>query len=110
MVDRTGGWEAVYAPPMLVAVVGPPGVSFDDILDLSKMLISEQTGKTTIIKSLVRHYTKHSLSNPSGPITCVTSKKSRITLIETPANMVAMLDVAKIADLVILLIDGKLWF
>lgn len=34
------------APPVLVAVVGPPGV-----------------GKTTLMKSLIKHYTGHSVPN-----------------------------------------------
>ncbi|KAF5123747.1 Ribosome biogenesis protein bms1 [Metarhizium anisopliae] len=40
------------APPRLVAIVGPPGV-----------------GKTTLLKSMVRRYTKETLSDPQGPIT-----------------------------------------
>jgi len=39
------------APPIVVAVVGPPGV-----------------GKTTLIKSLIRRYTKQTLSHPTGPL------------------------------------------
>ena len=42
------------APPVLIAVVGPPGV-----------------GKTTLVKSLIKHYTGHSVPDAQGPITLV---------------------------------------
>ncbi|RMZ82512.1 hypothetical protein DV737_g1977, partial [Chaetothyriales sp. CBS 132003] len=82
------------APPIVVAVVGPPGV-----------------GKTTLIKSLIKRYSKQTLSHPTGPLTVVTSKRRRLTFIECPADsLAAMLDVAKIADIVLLLIDGNYGF
>jgi ribosome biogenesis protein BMS1 len=80
-------------PPPLVAVVGPPGV-----------------GKSTLIRSLVKIYTNHNLTNPTGPITVCTSKTRRITLLECPNTPTAMLDVAKIADLVLLCVDAKFGF
>jgi ribosome biogenesis protein BMS1 len=82
------------APPIVVAVVGPPGV-----------------GKTTLIKSLIKRYAKQSLSHPTGPLTVVTSKRRRLTFIECPADsLAAMIDVAKIADIVLLMIDGNYGF
>lgn len=82
------------APPIIVAVVGPPGV-----------------GKTTLIKSLIRRYTKQSLTSPSGPITVVTSKRRRLTFIESPSDSLAsMIDVAKVVDIVLLMIDGNYGF
>ncbi|MCJ1439260.1 Glycoside hydrolase 2 (Mannanase, beta-galactosidase) [Xylographa pallens] len=82
------------APPIIVAVVGPPGV-----------------GKTTLIKSLIKRYTKHSLTSPSGPLTVVTSKRRRLTFIECPADSLAsMMDVAKVVDIVLLMIDGNFGF
>ncbi|KAK8217273.1 Glycoside hydrolase 2 (Mannanase, beta-galactosidase) [Zalaria obscura] len=90
MVDRL----PEEAPPIIVAVVGPPGV-----------------GKTTLIKSLIRRYTKQTLSSPSGPITVVTSKRRRLTFIETPADsLAAMIDIAKVVDIVLLMIDGNYGF
>lgn len=90
MVDRL----PEEAPPIIVAVVGPPGV-----------------GKTTLIKSLIKRYTKHNLSTPTGPLTVVTSKKRRLTFIESPADSLAsMIDVSKIADIVLLMIDGNFGF
>ena len=55
LVDRTPD----EPPPIMVAVVGPPGV-----------------GKTTLIKSLVQHFTKHKISEPKGPITVVSGEYS----------------------------------
>ncbi|KAH9826073.1 Ribosome biogenesis protein bms1 [Teratosphaeria destructans] len=82
------------APPLVVGVVGPPGV-----------------GKTTLIKSLVRRYTKQTISQPAGPITVVTSKRRRLTFIECPAESLASaIDTAKVVDIVLLMIDGNYGF
>ncbi|OAQ94803.1 ribosome biogenesis protein [Purpureocillium lilacinum] len=81
------------APPRLVAIVGPPGV-----------------GKTTLLKSLIRRYAKETISDPQGPITVVTSKKQRLTFIECPNELEAMVDIAKVADIVLLMIDGNYGF
>lgn len=81
------------APPRLVAIVGPPGV-----------------GKTTLLKSLIRRYAKETLSEPQGPITVVTSKKQRLTFVECPNELEAMVDIAKVADIVLLMIDGNYGF
>ncbi|BFZ56994.1 Glycoside hydrolase 2 (Mannanase, beta-galactosidase) [Savitreella phatthalungensis] len=88
-VDRTPD----EAPPVIIAVVGPPG-----------------TGKTTLIKSLVKRFSKHSLTQVNGPITVVSGKHRRLTFIECPNDLNAMVDIGKIADLVLLLIDGNFGF
>mmetsp|Transcript_122197 Transcript_122197/g.225119 ORF Transcript_122197/g.225119 Transcript_122197/m.225119 type:complete len:1080 (-) Transcript_122197:67-3306(-) len=80
-------------PPFIVVVQGPPGV-----------------GKTTLVKSLVRHYAKQSLLNMRGPVTLVSGRQRRLTIIECPQEMSAMLDLAKVADLVLLLIDASFGF
>lgn len=79
--------------PILVAVVGPPGV-----------------GKSTLVKSLVKHYVKQNLHSCTGPISIVTGKARRITVLECPNDMGAMIDVAKTADLVLLLVDASFGF
>ena len=82
------------APPIVVAVVGPPGV-----------------GKTTLIKSLIKRYARQTLSHPTGPLTVVTSKRRRLTFLECPSDsLAASIDVAKIADIVLLMIDGNYGF
>ncbi|CAR30985.1 ZYRO0E07282p [Zygosaccharomyces rouxii] len=91
MVDRTPEDDP---PPVIVAVVGPPG-----------------TGKTVLIRSLVRRLTKTALSELNGPITVVSGKRRRLTFIECPADdLNAMMDLAKIADLVLMMIDGNFGF
>ncbi|KAI8969271.1 hypothetical protein BDF20DRAFT_793766, partial [Mycotypha africana] len=89
LVDRT----PLESPPVVVAVVGPPG-----------------TGKSTLIRSLVKRYTKHNLNEIKGPITVVSGKKRRLTFIECNNDMNSMIDVAKIADLVLLMIDASFGF
>jgi len=85
--------ELHETPPSLVVVMGPKGV-----------------GKSTLIRSLVKMYTNHNLTSVTGPITIVTGKKKRITLLECPNDTSAMLDCAKIADLVLLCVDAKFGF
>ncbi|CAI2170124.1 17747_t:CDS:10 [Funneliformis geosporum] len=68
-------------PPVIVAVVGPP-----------------------------QRYTKHNLTEIKGPITVVSGKKRRLTFIECTNDMNCMIDIAKIADLVLLLIDASFGF
>jgi ribosome biogenesis protein BMS1 len=80
-------------PPRLVAIVGPPGV-----------------GKTTLLKSLIKRYAKETLSEPQGPITVVTSKRQRLTFVECPNELEAMVDISKVADIVLLMIDGNFGF
>lgn len=87
MVDRTPDDDP---PPVIVAIVGPPG-----------------TGKTTLIKSLVKKLTKTSLTEVKGPITVVSGKRRRLTFIEVKNDLNSMIDAAKIADLVLLLVDGN---
>lgn len=87
MVDRMPEDDP---PPVVVAVVGPPG-----------------TGKSTLIKSLIRRLTKTTLTEIKGPITVVSGKKRRLTFIECNNDLNSMIDLAKIADLVLLLVDGN---
>ncbi|CAM9509338.1 unnamed protein product, partial [Discosporangium mesarthrocarpum] len=89
-VDRS---EAAEPPPVMVVVMGPP-----------------KCGKTTLIRSLVKLYTGHNLKEATGPVTVVSGKNRRITFQECPDELCAMIDLAKIADLVLLMVDGSFGF
>ncbi|KAL4389329.1 hypothetical protein AHAS_Ahas03G0034200 [Arachis hypogaea] len=89
IVDRSYG----EPPPYVVVVQGPP-----------------QVGKSLLIKSLVKHYTKHNLPDVRGPITIVSGKQRRVQFVECPNDINGMIDAAKFADLALLLIDGSYGF
>lgn len=59
---------------------------------------------------MVRRYTKHTLNDIKGPITVVSGKRRRLTFIECSNDLNSMIDIAKIADLILLMIDGNFGF
>nr|XP_054769172.1 ribosome biogenesis protein BMS1 homolog [Lytechinus pictus] len=89
VVDRT----PLEPPPVVVAVVGPPKV-----------------GKTTLIRCLVKNFTHQNLATIQGPVTIVSGKKRRLTFLECNNDISSMIDIAKIADLVLLLVDASFGF
>ncbi|XP_069467135.1 ribosome biogenesis protein BMS1 homolog [Ambystoma mexicanum] len=89
VVDRT----PLEPPPVVVVVVGPPKV-----------------GKSTLIQCLVRNFTKQKLTEIRGPVTIVSGKKRRLTIIECGCDINTMIDLAKVADLVLMLIDASFGF
>lgn len=93
-----------------------------------------QVGKSTLIKSLVKHYTRHNITAVKGPITVVSGKHRRLQFVECGGELTQMvrdvgccglprllvsphtlaappqIDAAKFADLVLLLVDGNYGF
>ena len=57
----------------------------------------------------MKHYTQQNVE-PIGPITVIGGKKRRITFVEIPNDLNAMIDVAKVADLVLMIIDASYGF
>jgi ribosome biogenesis protein BMS1 len=88
MNNRTYG----DGPPLVVAIVGPPKV-----------------GKTTLLKSLVKHFTKRKISEVNGPVT-VRGGKSRFTFIECSNDLNSYCDTAKMCDVALLCIDASVGF
>ena len=66
IVDR----QSEEPPPFVVLVHGPPGV-----------------GKSTLIRSLIKHYTRQTVGEIRGPITVVSGKTRRLTLVECPNDV-----------------------
>lgn len=89
LVDR--GEE--LPPPALVVIMGPKGC-----------------GKSTLIRSLVKIFTGQNMTDTKGPITCIAGKKRRVTLFECPLDMYSMNDLAKTADLVLLMVNASYGF
>ncbi|XP_006816551.1 ribosome biogenesis protein BMS1 homolog [Saccoglossus kowalevskii] len=89
LVDRT----PLEPPPIVVAVVGPPKV-----------------GKTTLIKGLIKNFTRQNLTDIQGPVTIVSGKKRRLSIIECNNDINCLIDIAKVADLVLLLVDASFGF
>ncbi|XP_015790654.1 ribosome biogenesis protein bms1 [Tetranychus urticae] len=87
-VERT----PVEPPPTVVSLIGPAGV-----------------GKTTLIRNLVKHITNRNIKEIKGPIT-VATKKKRITFIESNSSINNIIDIVKISDISLLLIDASFGF
>ena len=58
----------------------------------------------------MKRYTKQTLSDIKGPVTVVSGKKRRLTFIECNNDLNSMIDIGKVADLVLLMIDGSYGF
>ncbi|KJP89190.1 hypothetical protein AK88_01068 [Plasmodium fragile] len=82
--------ECSKSSPLIVAIQGPKGV-----------------GKTTLLKSLIKHYVGVSMNEVKGPVSIITKALKRYTFVEVSDDILSMIDVAKIADLCLLVIDGS---
>ena len=85
--------EVEEPPPFTILVHGPPGV-----------------GKSTLIKCLIKHYTRQDIREAKGPVTVIAGKSRRLCFIECPQDLNSMIDASKYADLVLLLVDGAFGF
>lgn len=88
-IDRT----PVEPPPVVVSVIGPAKV-----------------GKSTLIRNLVRHFSGKNINEIRGPVTCVAGKHKRFTFFECNNDINNMIDLAKISDISLLLIDASFGF
>lgn len=77
-------------PPPFISVVGPAG-----------------SGKSTLMRSMVKYFTHQSIDGINGPITLSSSKTKRLTLFEVRADIHQFIDASKISDLVIFVIDAS---
>ncbi|RZC62234.1 hypothetical protein C5167_024000 [Papaver somniferum] len=91
--DQQIDQEEEEPAPYVILVQGPPNV-----------------GKSLLIKSLVKFYTKRSIKDIRGPITIIAGKKRRLQFVECPNDVCGMIDASKYADVVILLIDASYGF
>uniref|UniRef100_A0A1A8KDV3 BMS1-like, ribosome assembly protein n=1 Tax=Nothobranchius kuhntae TaxID=321403 RepID=A0A1A8KDV3_NOTKU len=89
LVDRM----PLEPPPVVIVVVGPPKV-----------------GKSTLIRCLIKNFTRQKLGDICGPVTIVSGKKRRLTFVECNNDINTMIDLAKVADLVLMLIDASFGF
>lgn len=76
-------------PPDMIAVIGP-----------------RSSGKTTLVKSLVKQYSFKVINQPIGPITVTGSSQKRLQLFDTPSTLTAVLDIARVVDLIIVVINA----
>ncbi|XP_074596154.1 ribosome biogenesis protein BMS1 homolog [Brevipalpus obovatus] len=89
LVDRT----PLEPPPIVVSLIGP-----------------KNSGKSTLIRCLIRNMSRAVVKDIKGPITVVAAKKRRITFIECNNDINNMIDIAKISDITLLLIDASFGF
>ena len=54
------------------------------VIEIDAHGLSVQVGKSLLIKCLIKHYTRQSLSEVRGPITIVAGKQRRLTFVECP--------------------------
>uniref|UniRef100_A0A5F4W299 Uncharacterized protein n=1 Tax=Callithrix jacchus TaxID=9483 RepID=A0A5F4W299_CALJA len=70
-------------PPIVVVVMGPPKV-----------------GRSTLRRLLSRNFIQQKLTEIRGPVTIVSGKKRRLTIIECGCDINMMIHLAKVADLI----------
>ena len=58
----------------------------------------------------MKKYSNQTIQDIKGPITVVSGKKRRITFMECNNDLTSMIDISKVADLVLLMIDASFGF
>ena len=86
-------YTEVDEPPLIIMIQG-----------------GHSSGKTTLIKSLVKYYTNQNINSFKGSITVRNSKNQRLTFIECPNDISSLDDCSKMVDVAILLIDARVGF
>ncbi|KAH9411287.1 40S ribosome biogenesis protein [Ordospora pajunii] len=77
-------------PPTFVSVVGPPS-----------------SGKSTLVRSVVKYFTQKMVDEIVGPVTVSCAKMRRITMFESKTDIHQFIDVSKISDAVVFVIDAS---
>jgi len=77
-------YTEIDEPPLIIMVQG-----------------GHSSGKTTLIKSLVKYYTNQNITSFKGSITVRNSKNQRLTFIECPNDISSLDDCSKIVDVAI---------
>ncbi|KAM0671640.1 Glycoside hydrolase 2 Mannanase beta-galactosidase [Ordospora colligata] len=77
-------------PPTFVSVVGPPS-----------------SGKSTLVRSMVKYFTQKLVDKIVGPVTVSCAKMRRITMFEPKTDIHQFIDVSKISDAVVFVIDAS---
>uniref|UniRef100_A0A2K6NTN7 Bms1-type G domain-containing protein n=1 Tax=Rhinopithecus roxellana TaxID=61622 RepID=A0A2K6NTN7_RHIRO len=62
---------------------------------------------STLMQCLIRNFTRQKLTEIRGPVTIVSGKKRRLAITECGCDINMMVDLAKAADLVLMLIDAS---
>jgi ribosome biogenesis protein BMS1 len=122
----TNRQDSENLPPLLITVIGPPGVGLctetalhyrvsnacneTNPIILCSLPFFLLAGKSSVIRSLIKHWTKQTIQTVNGPITVVTGKSRRVTLFECPNDINAMIDLCKVSDLILLLVDAHFGF
>ncbi|MCL7043944.1 hypothetical protein MKW94_010096 [Papaver nudicaule] len=85
----------IHDPPYIVLVQGPPNV-----------------GKSLLIKSLVKYFNSEHVTDDKirRPITIGAGEERRLQFVECPDDINGMIDAAKYADAVLLLVDASYGF
>lgn len=94
---------------------GPPrgpakAPEFDPAKEAPKLIVVHgpaKSGKSTLIRSLVKHYTGQGLKEVRGPVTVRTSNKQRVTFVETGPDIASLVDLAKVPDIVLSVIGRR---